>query len=169
MKNKSFWISLIVFVLLMCSCKSKEVTSNAQIRSDIQSELSYLTKNVKIDTSRITYFDTLSQRIVIKEKFNIIEYDKESGKPIKETHAERETTQDTQKASAKEEQRGTAVENNDSTHHIIDADKKVDTSTKTEKTSDTRLFWFGLGFGLVIFGLFFLPKLKKFISLLSRL
>lgn len=126
--------------------------SNVRIRSDIRSDLSYLSKTVKIDTSRTAYFANGTQSIVIEENIIATEYDKESGKPIKETKTKRKVIQDSDKVVAKEEQRRVEIQSQDSLNHIADVSKKIESETNEEVIGGQKSFgkWFGIILGLAI-------------------
>lgn len=152
MKNSSFWISLLIFCLLLCSCKSSKIDSNARIRNGVRSDLSYLNNSVKIDSSKTAYFAKDVQNIVIEEVITEIEYDKESGKPIKETKTERKTTQDSDKVVAEEEERGMSEVRNDSLNHIVDLHEIVESETDEESVGGQEAFgkWLGIILGLFV-------------------
>lgn len=163
MKNDSFWISLFVFILLMCSCKSKKIVSELKSGTKHVSDISYLNESVKIDTSKTAYFANEIQNIVIEEDITVTEYDKESGKPIKETKAKRKTIQDSDKVVSKEENKGVKTHSEDSLNHIVDISKMVESETKEESVGGQESFlkWFGIVIGLFIVGLF-VYLLRKF-------
>lgn len=162
MKNSSFWYSLIAFCLLMCSCKSSKMDSNVRVRNELESELSYMNKAVKIDSSKTAYFAKEIQNIVFDEVITETEYDKESGKPIKETKTERKITQDSDKVVAEEENKGQSEVKNDSLNHIADVSKKVESETKEESKGGQEAFgkWIGIVIGCII-GLLIIYLLRK--------
>ena len=158
---KSFWISLIVFCLLLCSCKTQKIDSNVKERSEIQSELSYLNESVKIDTTKTVHSEQLNQRIIIEEETTIIEYDKESGKPIKKTNAKRKTTQDSEKVVAEETKGGMSEGNKEKQDQSSSESKKVDSEVKEESIGGQESFgkWLGIILGLgIIFGIVYLCR-----------
>lgn len=128
---KWFWYSLIGFCILMCSCRTKKLDSNVRKRNDVRSDLSYLNESVKIDTSRTAYFANGTQNIVIEEDIIATEYDKESGKPVKETKTKRKVVQDSDKVVSTEEVKGTSEVNNDSLKHFRDVTKKMDSESES--------------------------------------
>ena len=138
--------------MLLCSCKTQKLDSNVQVRNDVQSELSIMSESVKIDTTKTIHSEQLNQRIVIEEETTIIEYDKESGKPIKETTSKRKTTQDSEKVVAEEESKGVIIEQNDSLNHFRDLTQKVDADVKEESIGGQETFgkYFGITLGCVI-------------------
>ena len=162
MKN-SFWLSLIMFCLFMCSCKTQKLNSNVKERTDIKSDIAYLNESVKISTQNHAYFAADTQRIVIEEDIVVTEYDKETGKPTKETKAKRKTTQDSDKTVAETEERGMTDESDVLVKGETDFSKTIDSEEKLESIGGQESFgkWFGIGFALII-GLFLLYLWRKF-------
>lgn len=146
---KSFWISLLVFVLLMCSCRSKKVVSDVQ--SDVRhvSGTAYLNETAQIDTSRTAYFANELKNIVIEEDINEVEYDAESGKPVKETTTKRKIIQNSDKVVAEKEQKRVEIHSRDTLKHFRGATKKVESETETVKENHG-LNPFGKYSGIVI-------------------
>lgn len=159
---KWFWYSLIGFCLLMCSCKTQKMDSNVKVRNDIQSDLSYLNESVRISTQNHAYSANEAQRIVIEEDIVVTEYDKETGKPIKETKTKRKTTQDSDKAVAEEENQAVTNSNQLEVDHIEDKLEMVDSEVKEESIGGQEAFgkWFGIVIGVVV-GILLLYLLKK--------
>lgn len=163
---KSFWWSLVAFCILMFSCASKNVGKSVKIDEQISGEISYINNETKIDTSKVIRVDSLEQHIVIEEELTIIEYDKESGKPIKETNAKRKVRQDTNKASSEVENKGVTEVKNDSINHSASVDNKVESSETIETKSGSETFFGEFGkwcaICLVIGLLLLYLKLKRF-------
>ena len=163
MKNKSFWISLLLFILFMCSCKTQKLDSNVKVRSELKSNLSCLNESVKISTQNHAYFANDTQRIVIEEDITVTEYDKESGKPIKETKTKRKTTQDSDKVVAEEEDQSVTERNDLKAEHSRESTKKIDSEVKEESIGGQEAFgkYLGIVIGIAI-SLFLLYLLRKF-------
>ena len=163
MKNKSFWISLLLFILFMCSCKTQKLDSNVKERTDIRSGLSLQNESVKISTQNHAYFANDTQNIVVEEVITVTEYDKESGKPIKETHATREIRQDSNKVSSEEKDQSVTECNELKAEHSRDSTKKVDSEVKEESVGGQEAFgkYLGIVIGIAI-SLFLLYLLRKF-------
>jgi hypothetical protein len=136
----------------MCSCKTQKLDSNVKVRNDIRSDLSLQNESVKISTQNHAYFANDTQRIVIEEDIVVIEYDKETGKPIKETKTKRKTTQDSDKVVAEEENQAVTNSNQLEVDHFADVSKKIDSEVKEESQSDLNVFWEQCGeyFGIVM-------------------
>lgn len=146
----------------MCSCKSSKIDSNARIRNGVRSDLSYLNNIVKIDSSKTAYFAKETEIIVIEEVITETEYDKESGKPIKETKTERKTTQNSDKMVDDEETKGLSESRNDSLNHFVQEDEMVESETDKESVGGQEAFgkWVGIAVGCLI-GLLIIYLLKK--------
>ena len=146
----------------MCSCKTQKSASemNFVSKENIQIELSRFES--LIDTSRLHKIEIDKSKLTITETIRITEYDKESGKPIKETHAERTITQDSDKVSTEEESQIVTNHNGLEVEHIADVSKKMDSEVKEESIGGQEAFgkWFGIVIGVVI-GLLLLYLLKK--------
>lgn len=131
----------------------------------VNSELSAYHNVATIDTTRLLHIEDVKQIITIEEDVIVTEYDKESGKPIKETKTKRKVIQDTNKATAEEEIKGIAEVVNDSTHHIADVSKKIDSSVEEESTGGQESFgkWLGIiiGLGIVLGAIILFVYLRK--------
>lgn len=160
---RSFWISLLAFVLLLCGCKSKEVVTGYSGRLQMGSDISVLSEKAKVDTTKTIHSEKLKENKRIVETLIIKEYDAESGKPIKETKATRETIQDSDKVVAEEENKGQSEVKNDSLNHIADVSKKVESETKEESKGGQEAIgqWIGIVIGCVI-GFLIVYLLRKF-------
>lgn len=158
-----FWYSLIGFCLLMCSCKTKKVGCEVDFTTKENVKTNYIKYQALADTSNVLKIEIDKSKLKIIETIKITEYDAESGKPIKETKATRETTQDSDKVVSTEEERGQSEVKNDSLNHIADVSKKVESEIKEESKGSQEAFgkWFGIVLGCVI-GLLIVYLLKKF-------
>lgn len=149
---KWFWYSLIGFCVLMCSCKTQKVGSEVGFttKESVQTELSEF--QALKDTSNVLKIEIDKSKLKIIETIKITEYDKESGQPIKETHAERAITQDSDKAVAEEENQSVTNRNGLELEHFREAAKKVDSEEKEESRSDLGMFWeqFGKSLGIIV-------------------
>ena len=155
--KSSFWISLLVFCLLMCSCRTKKFGSEVDFttKENIQTELSRFESIT--DTFNALKIETDKSKLKIIETIKITEYDAESGKPIKETEAKRETTQDTDKVSTEEASQAVTNSNQLEVEQFRESTKKIDSEVKEESIGGQEAFgkWFGIVIGCVV-GLFIL-------------
>ena len=159
---KWFWFSLIGFCILMCSCKTKKLDSHVKVKSEVRSDLAILNESVKISTKNHAYFANEAQNIVIEEDIVVTEYDKETGKAVKETKTTRKIAQDTDKVVAEEENQAVTNSNQLEVEHFREDTKKVDSEVKEESIGGQESFgkWFGIGIACVI-GVFLIYLLKK--------
>lgn len=160
--KSSFWISLLVFCLLMCSCRTKKFGSEVDFttKENIHTELSRFESLT--DTSNVLKIEIDKSKLTITERIKVTEYDAQSGKPIKETETEREITQDSDKVSAEEENQSVTNRNQLEVDHFADVSKKIDSEVKEESIGGQEAFgkWFGIVIGVIV-GLLLLYLLKK--------
>jgi hypothetical protein len=138
-------------------------------KENIQTEWSKF--GILIDTTKTFRVNIDKSKLKIIETIKITEYDKESGKPIKETEAKRETTQDSDKVVTEEENQAVTNSNQLEVDHFADVSKKIDSEVKEESRSDLGMFWeqFGKSMGFImgialIVGLIGLYLKRKFSS-----
>ena len=149
--KSSFWISLIIFCLFLCSCKTQKVASDINVvsKENVQTEWSKF--GILVDTTKTFRVDIDKSKLKIIETIKITEYDKETGKPIKETEAKRETTQDYDKVVSEAEEREVTEENDILLKHENDFSKTLDSEEKLESIGGQESFgkWFGIGVACV--------------------
>lgn len=157
-------IIAICCAIALCSCKTKKLDSHVKVKSEVRSDLAILNESVKISTKNHAYFAKEVQSVVIEEDITVTEYDKDS-KKTKETNAKRKIIQDSDKATAKEETKGIAEVMNDSTHHISDASKMIDSLVEEELTGGQEAFgkWLGIiiGLGIVLGAIVLIMYIRK--------
>ena len=163
------WFLFSLFMLVMCGCGSSKVSSNlATSERNLNSFESNLNSYL-LDTTRIlrVIFDNSKFKFI--ETINIMEYDEESGKPVKETRAKREVVQDTDKVLAEEKERIIESSLEDSLNHFRESKKKVETEVTEETEDDSVAFWREIGryIGIIIafvlaFKIFWRPLKEKF-------
>ena len=160
--KSSFWISLLVFCLLMCSCRTKKFGSEVDFttKENIHTELSRFESLT--DTSNVLKIEIDKSKLTITERIKVTEYDAESGKPIKETETEREITQDSDKVSTEEENQSVTNRNGLEVDHFADVSKMIDSEVTEESIGGQEAFgkWFGIVIGVIV-GLLLLYLLKK--------
>lgn len=159
---KWFWFSLIGFCILMCSCKTKKLDSRVMVKSEVRSDLAILNESVKISTKNHAYFANEAQNIVIEEDIVVTEYDKETGKPTKETKTTRKIAQDTNKVVTEEENQAVTSSNQLEVEQSVEEETEEESEVKEESIGGQETFgkWFGIGISCVI-GLFLIYLLKK--------
>ena len=146
----------------MCSCASRKASKSVGLKTECVSKTAYYNHSAKIDTSKTIHINQLSNRIVIEEDITITEYDKESGKPIKETHAKRKATQDTDQMAAEEESQGVTICNELKADHFRESTKMVESDIKEESVGSQESFgkWFGICLACVV-GILIVYLLRK--------
>ena len=159
---RSFWLSLLAFVLLMCGCKSKNLSKSVGLESHISSETAYMNSNERIDTTKTAYSEQVSEFKLLYETITETIYDTDKNVAKKVTETKRTFVQDTQTDIGEEEQRRLNVVANDGLNHIADVSKKVESETKEESKGGQEAFgrWVGIVIGCVI-GLLIIYLLRK--------
>ena len=160
---KYFWYSLIIFCLLLCSCRTQKLDSNVQFRSDIQSELSVMSESVKIDTTKTIHSEQISNIKIFKETITHTIYDTDKNVVKETTTTERSFVEDTKTDVAQEVQNGVEIHSQDSLNHFRESTQKVDADVKEESIGGQESFgkYFGITLGCVI-GLLLIYLLVKY-------
>lgn len=168
---KSFWLSLLFFILLLCSCKTKEVAREVNSNERFTSEISALNEQAKQDTTKTKKVEQTEEFTRIIERETITEYDTEKQTPSKVTEKEKVIEQGVKTKTDETENRGITEEKKDSTNHVIDTNKKVETKEEVKEESvmsvmfDNLGKWLGIGIvALIGIGLVW-RKIKKFLPL----
>lgn len=167
----SFFLSLILFILLLCSCKTKEVAREVDSSERFASEVSALNEQTKEDTTKIKKVEQTEEFTRIIERETITEYDTEKQTPSKVTEKEKIFEQGNKSQTDETEERGITEVSKDSTNHVIDTNKKVETKEEVKEESVGNIFFVTLGkclgIGLVVLiGIALVwKKLKKILSL----
>lgn len=160
---KWFWYSLIVFCLLMCSCKTQKVASDINVVSKENIQTEWNKFQALIDTSSALKIEIDKSKLKIIETITTKKYDKDTGAITEETKTEREITQDSDKVVSEEENQAVTNSNQLEIEHFADVSKKIDSEVTEESIGGQEAFgkWFGIVVG-VVFGLLLLYLLKKF-------
>ena len=146
----------------MCSCKTQKAVKEINFLKNDRTQTELSRFESLTDTSRLHKIEIDKSKLKIIETIKITEYDKESGKPIKETETEREITQDSDKVSTEEENQSVTNRNGLEVDHFADVSKKIDSEVKEESIGGQESFgkWFGIVIGVIV-GLLLLYLLKK--------
>ena len=167
---KWFWYSLLVFCLLMCSCKTKKFGSEVDFytKENIHTELSRFESLT--DTFNVLKLEIDKSKLTITETIITKKYDKDTGTITEETKTERKATQDSDKVVAEEENQAVTDCNQLEVDHSADVSKKIDSEEKEESRSGLGMFWeqFGKYLGIVmgialLIGAIYLYLKKKFL------
>ena len=146
-QEQSFFLCLLLFVLLMCSCKSKETATEINRKNRFSGDISVVTEKAKEDIAQAVKVAQIEEFTLIRETITIKEYDTDKeGSPIaKETVAEREYQKGVQANKAEEMERKTEELMKDSTNHIVDMHEMVESKEEVKEESVTSSFWKELG------------------------
>ena len=160
--KSSFWISLIIFCLLMCSCKTQKSARliNEVSKENIQTEWNKFQE--LIDTSSALKIEIDKSKLKIIETITTKKYDKDTGAIAEETKTEREITQDSDKVSTEEENQAVTNSNQLEVEHNADVSKKIDSEVTEESIGGQEAFgkWFGIVIGVIV-GLLLLYLMRK--------
>ena len=159
---KSFWISLLLFILFLCSCKTQKVASDINVVSKENVQTEWNMFEILVDTTKIFKVDIDKSKLKITETITTKKYDKDTGAITEETTTEREITQDSDKVSAKEENQAVTDYTQLEVDHFADVSKKIDSEVKEESIGGQESFgkWFGIVFGVIV-GLLLLYLMRK--------
>lgn len=159
---KWFWYSLIIFCLLMCSCKTQKSARliNEVSKENVQTEWNKF--EILVDTTKTFRVDIDKSKLKITETITTKKYDKDTGSITEETKTEREITQDSDKVVSEEEIQAVTNSNQLEVDHFADVSKKIDSEVKEESIGGQVAFgkWFGIVLGCVI-GLLILYLLRR--------
>ena len=125
---RSFWLSLLLFVLLLCSCKTKEVAREINSNERFTSDISALNEKTKVDTTKTKKVEKTKEYTRIIERETITEYDTEKQTPSKVTEKEKVIEQGIKTKTDETENRGIADASKDSTYLFRDDTKMVVTN-----------------------------------------
>ena len=154
----------------MCSCKTQKSATDINVVSKENIQTEWRKFGILVDTTKTFRVDIDKSKLKIIETIKITEYDAQSGKPIKETEAKRETTQDSDKVTTEEENQAVTNSNQLEVEHLRESTKKIDSEVKEESQSGLGLFGeqFGKYLGIVmgialLIGAIYLYLKKKFL------
>ena len=159
---KWFWFSLLVFCLLMCSCKTKKFGSEVDFytKENIHTELSRFESLT--DTFNVLKLEIDKSKLTITETIITKKYDKDTGTITEETKTERKATQDSDKVVSEETNQAVTNSNQLEVDHFREDTEKVDSEVTEESIGGQEAFgkWFGIVLGVVI-GILLLYLLRK--------
>lgn len=160
---RSFCISLLVFILLMCSCKTKKVGCEVDFTTKENVKTNYTKYQALKDTSNVLRIEIDKSKLTITEHITITKYDKDTGAVTEKTETERKVAQDSDKVVAEEENKGQSEVKNDGLNHTADVSKKMESEVKEESKGGQEAFgkWFGIVIGIAI-SILFVYLLRKF-------
>lgn len=156
---------VILFCLLLCSCKTKEIAREIDSNERIKSEITTLNEQTKVDTTKTKKVEQTEEFTRIIERETITEYDTEKQTPSKVTEKKKVIEQGNKSQTDESENRGITEESKDSTNHAIDTDKKVETNEEVKEESVVKGMFDNLGkwLGIGIVVMLLLYKIRKII------
>ena len=170
-RMKSFWLSLLLFVPLLCSCKTKEVVREVDSNERFTSEITALSEQAKQDTTKTKKVEQTEEFTRIIERETITEYDTEKQTPSKVTEKEKVIEQGIKTKTDETENRGIADASKDSTYLFRDDTKMIETKEEVKEESAGNTFflalgkWLGIGIVVLIGIALIWKKIKKFLPL----
>lgn len=148
---RSFWVSLLFFILLLCSCKTKKVVTDEVVKERVQSEVSVLNEVAKVDTSMTTAISEVEEVKVVEEEVRTVKYD-EAGRVTEETTIKRRAG--TTSKGNYERITSEITSETERTEQDIDAEsersKHTDTTELKEPGPSTFWKWLGIGIGIAV-------------------
>lgn len=148
---RSFWVSLLFFILLLCSCKTKKVVTDEVVKERVQSEVSVLNEVAKVDTSMTTAISEVEEVKVVEEEVRTVKYD-EAGRVTEETTIKRRAG--TTSKGNYERITSEITSETERTEQDIDAESErsnhTDTTELKEPGPSTFWKWLGIGIGIAV-------------------
>lgn len=156
---------VILFCLLLCSCKTKEIAREIDSNERIKSEISTLNEQINVDTTKTKKVEQTEEFTRIIEIETITEYDTEKKTPSKVTEKKKVIEQGNKSQTDESENRGITEESKDSTNHIVDKHEMVETKEEVKEESVVKGMFDNLGkwLGIGIVVIFILYKIRKWI------
>ena len=134
-----------VIIIMLCSCKSKEVSVATAYKEAVSSDISALNEQTKQDTTKTKKVEQTEEFTRIYESETIVEYDTEKGVPSKVTKKEKVTEQCKQVKTDESEERG--LSESDKNRFNQSEDIKRDSSSKESVKEESVWIGFTKSFG----------------------
>ena len=156
-----------VIIIMLCSCKSKEVSVATAYKEAVSSDISAFNEQTKQDTTKIIIIEYTQENKVIEETITTKIYDKDTGNLTQETSTKRTIRQDTKTDKVKSEDKGVTEASRDSSNHFRESKKMVDVKEEIKEESSWSSFtknlgkWLGIGMIAILFGLMIWKGVKK--------
>ena len=156
-----------VIIIMLCSCKSKEVSVATAYKEAVSSDISALSEQTKQDTTKTKKVEQTEEFTRIYESETIVEYDTEKGVPSKVTKKEKVTEQGKQVKTDESEERGLSESEKSKVNQSEDMRRELNTNESVKEESSWSSFtknlgkWLGIGMVVVLFGLMIWDGIKK--------
>ena len=150
-------IVFLFIIMLLSSCKSKEVSVVTASSEAVTSEISAFNDRLVQDTTKIKKIEQTEEFTRIYESETIVEYDTEKGVPSKVTKKEKITEQGSETKTDESEERGLSESEKNFWNHYLKSKRKVDVK---EEVKEESVFggmfknlgkWIGIGLCAILF------------------
>jgi cobalamin biosynthesis Mg chelatase CobN len=160
-------IFFLVIIIMLCSCKSKEVSVATAYKEAVSSDISALNEQTKQDTTKTKKVEQTEEFTRIYESETIVEYDTEKGIPSKVTKKEKVTEQGKQVKTDESKERGLSESEKSKVNQSEDMKRELNTKESVKEEPSWSGFtkslgkWLGIGMVVVLFGLMIWNGIKK--------
>lgn len=150
-------IVFLFIIMLLSSCKSKEVSVVTASSEAVTSEISAFNDRLVQDTTKTKKVEQTEEFTRIYESETIVEYDTEKGVPSKVTKKEKITEQGNETKTDESEERGLSESEKNFWNHFLESKRKVDVK---EEVKEESVFggmfrnlgkWIGIGLCAILF------------------
>ena len=128
-------IVFLFIIMLLSSCKSKEVSVVTASSEAVTSEISAFNDRLVQDTTKTKKVEQTKEFTRIYESETITEYDTEKGVPSKVTTKEKITEQGNETKTDESEERGLSESDKNFWNHFLESKKKVDVKEEVKEES----------------------------------
>ena len=160
-------IFVLFIIMLLSSCKSKEVSVATAYKEAVSSDISALNDRLVQDTTKTKKVEQTEEFTRIYESEIIIEYDTQNGVPSKVTKKEKVTEQGKQVKTDESEARGLSESDKSKVHQSEDTKSEFNSKESVKEESSWSSFtknlgkWLGIGMVVVLFSLMIWKGIKK--------
>ena len=151
-------IVFLFIIMLLSSCKSKDVSVVTASSEAVTSEISAFNDRLVQDTTKTKKVEQTEEFTRIYESETITEYDTEKGVPSKVTKKEKITEQGNETKTNESEERGLSESDKNFWNHHLKSKKKVDVKEEVKEESVFGGMFKNLGkwIGIVLCAILFL-------------
>lgn len=156
-----------VIIIMLCSCKSKEVSVATAYKEAVSSDISVLSDRLVQDTTKTKKVEQTEEFTRIYESEIIIEYDTQNGVPSKVTKKEKFAESGNQTQTDESEERGLSESEKSKVNQSEDTKREFNSNESVKEESSWNGFtkslgkWLGIGIIVILFGLMIWKGIKK--------
>lgn len=160
-------IFFLVIIIMLCSCKSKEVSVATAYKEAVSSDISAFNEQTKQDTTKTKKVEQTEEFTRIYESEIIIEYDTQNGVPSKVTKKEKFAESGNQTQTDESEERGLSESDKSRLNQSEETKREFNYNESVKEESSWDGFtkslgkWLGIGMVVVLFGLMIWNGIKK--------